>query len=78
MAKVTATAECPVLPAGPVDFDALCAALAAGKDGETAVAEATANNPVPEPVVEEAPAPEAAPVAEPIPAVEAAPVEKEL
>jgi hypothetical protein len=77
MAKVTATAECPVLPAGPVDFNALCASLAAGKDGETAVAEATANNPIPEPVVEEAAAvSEPAPVEE-IPAVEAAPVGKE-
>lgn len=56
MASVKVTEEAVPLPAGPVDFDALCAALKAGKSGEEAVAAATKNNPVPEQVVETEPA----------------------
>jgi hypothetical protein len=56
MASVKVTEEAVPLPAGPVDFDALCAALKAGKSGEEAVAAATKNNPVAEQVVETEPA----------------------
>lgn len=64
MASAKATEEAVPLPAGPVDFDALCAALKAGKSGDEAVAAATKNNPVPEQVKPETeePAP-AAPAA---------------
>jgi hypothetical protein len=53
MASVKVTEEAVSLPAGPVDFDALCAALKAGKSGEEAVLAATKNNPVPEQVATE-------------------------
>lgn len=48
--------ECPVLPAGPVDVDALNKALTAGKSADEAIAEATKNNPKP-PEVKAEPAP---------------------
>lgn len=51
MAKVTALAECPPLPSGPVDFDALRAACLAGATAQEAINAATANNPKPEEVV---------------------------
>lgn len=65
MASTKVTEEAVQLPAGPVDFDALCAALKAGKSGEEAVLAATKNNPVPTPVEPE--------TAEPAPAAPAAP-----
>lgn len=68
MASAKVTEEAVPLPAGPVDFDALCAALKAGKSGDEAVLAATKNNPVPEQVVPEtvetAPAAPAAPETE--------------
>jgi hypothetical protein len=50
MASLKVAAEAFALPAGPVDFDALCAALKAGKSAEQAVEDATKDNPVPEQV----------------------------
>lgn len=62
-AKVTAV-ECPALPAGPIDIDALDKALQAGKSAEEAIAAAS-----PKPVLEKAKpdpvAETAAPVAAP-------------
>lgn len=52
MASMKVTAEAFALPAGPVDFDALCTALKAGKSAEQAVDLATKDNPVPEQVTE--------------------------
>ena len=70
MASLKVTEEAISLPAGPVDFDALCAALKAGKTAEQAVQMATKNNPLPETV-------EAAVVAAPETAAPAAASEKE-
>lgn len=52
MASPKVTAEALALPAGPVDFDALCAALKDGKSAEQAIEAATKDNPVPEQVTE--------------------------
>jgi hypothetical protein len=52
MASLKVVAEAFALPAGPVDFDALCAALKAGKSAQEAVEAATKDNPVPEQVTE--------------------------
>lgn len=52
MASPKVTAEAIALPAGPVDFDALCAALKAGKSAEQAVEAATKDNPVPKQVTD--------------------------
>lgn len=74
MASTKVTEEAISLPAGPVDFDKLTAAIKAGKTAEQAVTAATKDNPVPQQVEPDLTAPV---VAETDNAVNAASSEKE-